>query len=104
MRIAQRLEAQRDVGEPVTVGDLARHFLAAAPLADADKAAYYAEAAGREAAERLALDKAATWYQRALEVRATPADRAAAFTSPWRAPTRPSGATTRLATPVSVAP
>jgi len=73
-RIARRLEGQRDAGESVTVADLARHFLAAAPLADEKKAAHYAEAAGRDAADRLALDEAASWYERALEVRATPAD------------------------------
>lgn len=73
-RVGELLEAQRDAGAAATAADLARHLLAAIPLADEEKAAHYAEAAGREAADRLALDEAATWYERALEVRATPAD------------------------------
>jgi DNA-binding SARP family transcriptional activator len=71
-RVGEILETRRSTGDPVAVAELARHFLAAAPVADEVKGATYAEHAGREASERLALDEAADWYERALECPALP--------------------------------
>ena len=71
-RVGELLETRRSAGDPVAVAELARHFLAAASVADETKGATYAVHAGREASERLAFDEAAEWYERALKSPALP--------------------------------
>src|SRR3954447_2093539 len=50
------------------LGELAHHFLAAAPRGDLDKAIDYAQRAGEQDMEQLAYEDAADVYERALEV------------------------------------
>ena len=54
--------------DPSRLGELAHHFLAAAPLGDTGKAIEYAERAGEQAMEQLAYEEASELYGRALEV------------------------------------
>ncbi len=54
--------------DPSRLGELAHHFLAAAPRGDSVKAIDYAERAGAQAMEQLAYEEATELYERALEV------------------------------------
>lgn len=54
--------------DPTRLGELAHHFLAAAPRGDTAKAISYAERAGELAMEQLAYEEATELYERALEV------------------------------------
>jgi DNA-binding SARP family transcriptional activator len=82
---ARRMLLHRDIGEvleqlPSASGkpdELAGHFAEAAAYGQADKAATYALAAGREAAARLGYEEAAAQYRRGLEsLRFTTTERA----------------------------
>jgi class 3 adenylate cyclase/tetratricopeptide (TPR) repeat protein len=53
-------------GAPAEV--LARHFIAAVPIAGAEQAVRYAVAAGEAALQHLAHEEALTWFNRALEM------------------------------------
>jgi DNA-binding SARP family transcriptional activator len=72
---ARRMRLHREIGEALEqlprasdkVDELARHFAEAAADGQADKAATYALAAGREAAARLGYEEAAAHYRRGLE-------------------------------------
>ncbi len=56
-------------GDPDSrLGELANHFLSAAPRGDLDKAIDYAERAGEQDMEQLAYEDATEVYERALEV------------------------------------
>jgi class 3 adenylate cyclase len=67
-RIGQALEQIcGDDSEP-RLGELAHHFLAAAPRGDIGRAIDYAERAGAQAMGQLAYEEAAEVYERALEV------------------------------------
>jgi hypothetical protein len=66
--IAQALEARLRTAR-VSQAELAYHYAAAFPLADAILAAEYAVRAGDEAAIALAFDEAASWYEQALRWR-----------------------------------
>jgi DNA-binding SARP family transcriptional activator len=57
-------------GSGAAVTELAHHFTVGATVADADKAVHYSRLAAREAASRLALEEAAAYLTRALEVEA----------------------------------
>jgi class 3 adenylate cyclase len=54
--------------DPARLGELAHHFLAAAPRGDSAKAIDYAERAGEQAMGQLAYEEAAEMYEGALEV------------------------------------
>ena len=54
--------------DPSRLGELAQHFLAAAPRGDSAKAIEYAERAGEQAMGQLAYEEASELYERALEV------------------------------------
>jgi class 3 adenylate cyclase len=54
--------------DPSRLGELAHHFLSAAPRGDPDKAIGYAERAAEQAMEQLAYEEASEFYERALEV------------------------------------
>jgi tetratricopeptide (TPR) repeat protein len=69
--VGEALEA-RAAGPGAGFAELAHHFLASAPIGDADRAARYAERAGEQAARVLAFEEAALWYGRALEVLGDP--------------------------------
>jgi tetratricopeptide (TPR) repeat protein len=64
-RLHQRLGVTLEgMGAPTEV--LARHFLAAVPLGEADRAVGYAVAAGETALARLAHEDALAWFSRAI--------------------------------------
>lgn len=59
------LEARPDRDQ--RLGELARHFAEAAPLGEVERAVDYARQAGRQAADSLAFERAAEYYERALK-------------------------------------
>lgn len=59
------LEARLGAAVDTHVADLARHFLAASPAGEAEKAVHYSRAAGAQAMDRLAFAEAVTWYEQA---------------------------------------
>lgn len=65
-RIAEALEELPEGG--ATLGELAHHFLAAAPRGDGAKAVDYARRAAAQAMGKLAYEEAADLYSRALEL------------------------------------
>ena len=67
-RIALALEEQCGDDPDERLGELAHHFLAAAPRGDLAKAVDYAERAGEQDMEQLAYEGAVEVYERALEV------------------------------------
>ncbi len=74
---AQRVRMHRRIGEALEdlyageldrhPGELAHHFLEAAPLGDVERAVDYATRAARRASDRLAHEDAAAMYARALD-------------------------------------
>jgi predicted ATPase/class 3 adenylate cyclase len=64
--IAEALEDLHG-NDPERLGELAHHFIEAAPGGDVEKAVSYAERAARRATDQLAHEAAVTHYQRALE-------------------------------------
>ena len=67
-RVAVALERACGDGVDERLGELAHHFLAAAPRGDLAKAVDYAERAGAQDMEQLAYEDAAGLYERALDV------------------------------------
>ncbi|MDP9188218.1 MAG: protein kinase [Actinomycetota bacterium] len=67
-RIANALEEACREDDSERLGELAHHFLAAAPRGDLAKAIDYAERAGEQDMEQLAYEDAAEVFGRALEV------------------------------------
>ena len=67
-RIAVALEEVCAEDPEERLGELAHHFLAAAPRGDLEKAVGYAEQAGAQDMEQLAYEDAVEVYERALEV------------------------------------
>src|SRR5204863_324026 len=73
---SRRLRLHKRVGEALErayagrlehrLGELAHHFLEAAPAGDPDRGVRYAVAAAEHASDRLAYDEAARMYERAL--------------------------------------
>ena len=68
LRVGEAIEATGADGSDASIGDLARHFLAAGRLADAGKVADYGYRAGMRAAAILAFDEAIDYLQRSLDV------------------------------------
>ncbi len=66
-RIAEALEELRG-DDDAALGELAHHYLAAAPRGDASKAVGYAREAAAQAMGKLAYEEAADLYSRALEL------------------------------------
>jgi class 3 adenylate cyclase len=66
-RIGLAIEELRG-DDPGAVGELAHHFLSAAPRGDPARAIGYAERAAGEALAKFAYEEAAEFYERALEV------------------------------------
>lgn len=62
LRAGEILESER-IGE---TAECARHFLAALPLGDVERAAFYARRAGREAVARFAYADGINWYRKAM--------------------------------------
>jgi class 3 adenylate cyclase len=67
-RIGLALEAICGADPEPRLGELAHHFLSAAPRGGVDRAIDYAERAGAQAMGQLAYEEAAELYERALEV------------------------------------
>jgi len=67
LRVAEALETCCSRLEPPHSGEIAHHYLAAVPLADAGKAADWSSRAGKESADALAFAEAAAWYEQALQ-------------------------------------
>jgi tetratricopeptide (TPR) repeat protein len=73
----RRLRLHKRVGEALErayagrleqrLGELAHHFLEAAPAGDAERGVRYALAAAEHAGGRLSYEEAARWYERALD-------------------------------------
>jgi tetratricopeptide (TPR) repeat protein len=72
--IAEVLEVLHAEGLGSSLSELAHHYLAAVPAADAEKAVDYAQRAAREASRMLAYEEAAGLYERALGVLETAGD------------------------------
>ena len=49
------------------IGEVARHFVAARPVSDAERTAEFAREAGNDAARRYAHEEAVDWYRHAVE-------------------------------------
>ena len=85
LRPARRMRVHREAGEAIEaaygadleghLSELARHFVAAAPLGVADKAVEYARRAGDRALEQLAFEEAGRLYGMALALTEKPAER-----------------------------
>jgi eukaryotic-like serine/threonine-protein kinase len=67
-RIGLALEEICGDAPEARIGELAHHFLSAAPRGDIGRAIDYAERAGAQAMDQLAYEEAAELYERALEV------------------------------------
>ncbi len=62
------LEATDPTGAAPSAAEMARHFVAALPLGDPEKAARYARCAAEDAVDRFAFSEAAPWFEQALEL------------------------------------
>ncbi|HEY7294304.1 MAG TPA: AAA family ATPase, partial [Dehalococcoidia bacterium] len=67
-QVAEALEALYGAASHPHIGQLAHHFVQAAPGGDADKAVTYARRAGDAALAQLAYEEAARYYQMSLQV------------------------------------
>ena len=67
-RVAEALEARFGEGPGPRVGEIARHWVAAARPADAGKALQYTHWAGVAALDALAPEEAVRWFAQALEL------------------------------------
>jgi DNA-binding winged helix-turn-helix (wHTH) protein/tetratricopeptide (TPR) repeat protein len=67
-RAARALDSRGAASDDVLLAELTRHYVAAAPTHDDGHAYEYAVRAARTAAQRLAYDEAATYFDRALSL------------------------------------
>jgi tetratricopeptide (TPR) repeat protein len=67
-RAARALDSRGAASDDVLLAELTRHYVAAAPTHDDGRAYEYAVRAARTAAQRLAHDEAATYFDRALSL------------------------------------
>ncbi len=67
-RVAELLEAMTTTEDPVTLAELAHHWVAATRPADLERALHYVSRAGEAARASVAPDDAARWYRQALDL------------------------------------
>ena len=72
LRVGEALETVHESDPRPVLGELARHFAAAAGLGSDAKAVYYGKRAGEQAVASLALEEAAGYYQAAIDLGTAP--------------------------------